>query len=280
MSDRTGTEIELVDPSFLADVIEEDNSFAGTEQYHSVSLMKIIQGQTNDDLRTKFGVGTVLLLPSQAVVWRAGTEDKEASPSFKFVPLFFFAEFCKWTDRKDKEAERMVIARSFDPEGEIAARANDFERRFEMYPGHEDKPPQKQMFYRYVHHLRFVGIIYGDHPLSGALTTLSFQRGEYRRGEALIEALKMRRVEINGQKFRLPMWSQVLECSCSERNGEEGDWWGIDAVPCGVIDPQDKDHLREQHLQLADLHRQQLIRVEEDQDKVEDEGAVKGSDDF
>lgn len=282
-SSRTDTAIEKVNPSFLAQYEAEDKSLAGTEEYRVIPRIKIIQGMTNKDLRDKFGEGVAIVRPGDLVLCTPQKTGEQAIPenSFLFVPLLFFPEFCKWSDPRDKDGP-MIRARSFDRASDLRRRADDPEKRFELYPG-EDAKKDKPRRFRFVHHLRFPGVVYGNHPLAGTAIVLSFERGEYNNGVNFISSARMRRQKIlvdNEERMvKVPLWAQVWKFTPGWRpRSEGGGWWGFNYLPPdekvdgfgSLITESEAGEFNKLHMELSELYDQQRLHVEE-VDSVEEE---------
>jgi hypothetical protein len=293
MADRNDTAIKKVDPGFLAQYAEAPTGMEAMDEYRVLPRLKLIQGMTAKELKDRFGEGTALVRPGDLVLAKPDEEGPEGS--FCFVPLMFFAEFCKWSDLKDNESPN-VIERSFDVQSELKAKADDAEQRFEVYEGDENKNEKQQRKYRYVHHLRFPGIIYGDHPLSGTVAVLSFERGEFMNGKNFINAVKMRKqkIDVEGEGARMitvPLWCQVWAFSIGWRPREEGGgWWGFDFAPpdpdkhgCGgLIDSDEAESFQAMFEEYSELHRQDRLRVDDDDAEggATDEDAVAATSKF
>ena len=270
MSKRTETSIQKiggVDPSFLVPHIEDDDSLDSMQQYRILPRIKIVLGSSSADLKSQFGEGVALIRPGDAVVCGKGELD-----SFLFNPQFFYVEWCKWADLKDKDSP-MILERSFDPDSDLAKCAADPERRFEVYEGQESKG-DKAMKYRYVQHFRFPGAIYGtEHPLGGTSFSMSFERGEFYQGSNFISAIQLRTfVGSNGIPQRLPLWSQVWEFKVSLRERGGYNWYGFDFQPpeVPIIQPHEKDAALAAYEALKEAHaKKRLLTEEPDQDDTQ-----------
>ena len=261
-----------IDPSFLAQYVEEDHSLDGMAEYRVLSMLRIIQNTSKKELKKTFGEGSAIIRPGDALVWADGDDP------FLFVPQYFFVEFCKWSDLNDKDS-RNVLERTFNPLSGLAKRSRDPDLRFEPYDGHEDRPDQDQWKYRYVEHLRFPGMIYGEHPLAGTPTTLSFERGEFGQGKNFISAIKLRkqRVEIDGadRNVPVPLWSQVWSLKVGHREVGSKQWFGFDFVPAEIplIGATEHQDMHQSHLELKKDHDQRRLLVD-DEDITEDDAAT------
>jgi len=270
------TKVNGIDPALLASYIEEDASLVGMEQYRIVPRLKVIQSMTSNDLKQKFGEGSLIVRPGDIEVW-----NKDSDP-VSFVPLFFCTEFCKWADLADK-GSRAMVERSYDPTSHVAKAARDEDLRYEEYPDQEKKKDKDKWYFRYVEHLRFLGIIVGDHELSGQYVTLSFERGEFGQGKNFISAVMMRKIKIeteNGSSsMKAPLWTQVWDLSVGFRDQGDKKWYGIDYAPAeeSTIPFEDFEQFKSYHEELKELFDKQRLLV--DDDEVES-GTAGDSTDF
>jgi hypothetical protein len=274
MAKRTDTEITKVEGNagFLAQY-QDDKSLQSMKQHMIVPRLKLIQAMTDAKLKERFGEGACIITPGEALV--CGTEDA----GFDFVPLFFFSEYCKWSDLKDKESPS-IMERSFDPTSDIAKRAANADTRDEVYEGDENKPPKQQRFYRYVHHFCWAGVIYGDHPLADTAVVLSMERGEYGNGRAFITSQQMRRQTLDdGSRVQVPLWAQVWKLVPASRTGEQGNWFGFNFEGNGVISEVHAADFRARHLDLERAHEENRLRVDRSEDGLDDEPTDSGESD-
>lgn len=229
-------------PSWLADVARSDESLSQVKKYRRLGRLKIVQGNSpSAKARIKqFGEGAVITQPGESLV----AKPKEP---FCFVPLFMFTEFCQWKDRDDESKDvPMIVERTFDELSRVAQCARDKNRRREYYGPTDAEHPGGKYQYRYVEHLCFPGIVYSG-PLAGTPVTISFEKGEFMRGNDWCSAIMLRRV---GDAIA-PLWTQVWELRSGD--GEDGhrnpqyEWWGFNySTPdlTAVPDPADPDRDR------------------------------------
>lgn len=265
--DRTKPDTEImrlngVDASFLATEMEDDVSLETLAKYVVLPRLKIIQSQSKKELRDQHGEGSAVIMPGDVVI------HKLKDPMFHFVPLFFLVEWAKWRDINDTETPA-VVERSFEPTSDLAKRAQDEKLRFEKYVGDTSDDPKR---WRYVEHLRFVGILYGDQAHAGTAVVLSFERGEYFQGTNFISAIRMRKVQTGNDAFkRIPLWAQVWKFKVMLRSRANREWYGFDFEPgdTPIIEPRYKDEFFAEHKRLKEAHDGKLIRVEEAEDETE-----------
>lgn len=249
--------------SWLQHYQEEDRSLDALQAHVVVPRLKLIQGLTEKGLKDEFGEGSCIIRPGDALI-------VSKDESFMFVPLFFFVEYCKWADRKDK-TNPMIMARSFDPTSDIAKRSQSMDLRFEIYQEDASVKPDKQRRFRYVEHYNFVGRIYGEHDLSGTEVTLSFSKGEHGQGKSFITACSLRKVEVEGEdgravRVRCPLWSQVWALTPALRERAENQWYGLDftAGEPTVIREEDGDAFRQRALELQEAYDQRRLLIDGD----------------
>lgn len=239
--------VQKVEPTFLTQYLDEDTSTDALNEYRVLTRVKVLQALSDTELKEEFGEGGVILSPGNALVAPKGE-------AFEFVPLFFFAEFCLWSDRDDPGTPA-ILERSFDPSSEICKKARDPNSRVEAY-GDND-----QFERRYVEHLNFAGVIYGEHPLANTPCVLSFSRGEFGQGSNFISAIKLRKVA--GRQA--PIWSQVWSFSSAFRDlGPKKRWFGLDFASPGqpYIDEKDAEDFHNLYLGLKEDHEKARLVVD------------------
>ena len=231
MTDRNETNVVPVAPdapSWLDQVPENDTSTEGMAEYRILSRLKIVQAQTDKMLRDKHGIGSIILHPADVLV--AGLNQP-----FNITPLYFWTEYAKWRDLRDKEIPaRLEVTR--DKASDLARRAKDRDLRFETYAGDEGLPPKDQRTFRYVEHLNFAVVINDlSHPNHGEICSLSYERGSFFTGKKFISSIMAQRP--NG--VSAPLYAQIWKMGVVEVNGKEGDYHVLDFEPL----PQDERYV-------------------------------------
>lgn len=283
MEDRTKNDIEKVNPNpgFLSKYIKKDDSLNALKEHRTVPRFKIIQPTTDQELAKQFGVGSCIVRPGDTLV----SQFEGNLKTFQFVPLFFVCEWAKWRDLKGTGP--MILERSADVGSDLARRSKSASLRKELYPGQEHIEDEKaKMYFSYVEHLRFIGVIYGDHPLAGTPVTLSFERGEWRQGKNFISAISMRRVVIDGVSEEVPLWSQVWDLTTVFHNPEASKkWYGFKFSPAtpNIITEDEASTFEALHEEFKELAAKQQLTVQDDGDgrlSKKAEGEVPQSDEF
>jgi len=280
--DRTQNDIEKVNtnPGYLAQYVEQDDSLDVLKEHRTVPRFKIIQPTTDQELAKQFGVGSCIVRPGDTLV----SQFEGDLTTFQFVPLFFVCEWAKWRDLKGTGP--MILERSNDPGGDLARRSKSAELRMELYPGQEHIEDEKlKMYFKFVEHLRFIGVIYGDHPLAGTPVTLSFERGEWRQGKNFISAISMRREIIKGKATPVPLWAQVWNLRTQFHNPDQTKkWYGFhfSAADPSIITNEEAPVFKVLHEEFKDLAKKQQLIVQEVDDKAppQAEGEVNQSSEF
>jgi hypothetical protein len=177
----------------------------------------------------------------------------------------------------------MILERSVDPGSELARKSASADLRKELYPGHDVMPEDQRMYYSYVEHLRFIGVIYGDHPLAGTPVTMSFERGEWRQGKNFISAVSLRREIVNSESKEVPLWAQVWKFAIVYHTPtQDKKWYGFsfEAAEPNLVAPEDAETMRLLHEQYKDLAAKQQLTVQDDEQTSPDKAAVKANEDF
>lgn len=286
-SDRTQNDIEKVNtnPGYLSQYTEQDDSLDALKEHRTVPRFKIIQPTTDAELTEQFGVGSCIVRPGDTLVSQFKlNQDGSGLTSFHFVPLFFVCEWAKWRDLKGTGP--MILERSSDPGSDVARRSKSAELRSELYPGQEHIDDEKsKMYFKYVEHLRFIGVIYGDHPLAGTPVTLSFERGEWRQGKNFISAISMRRETINGKSTQVPLWAQVWELKTTFHAPDQTKkWYGFQflAATPSIITNEEAPVFKDLHEEFKELAAKQQLTVQDEGDSAppKAEGDVPQSSEF
>lgn len=270
------TEVARIEaPAGLAALAANDSSTETLAKYRILPRLTIVQGSSAVELKEKFGEGATILQPGQLPVM-----SKEES--MRFHPLFFFAEYCLWSDIRDKSSAR-IVNRTFDPGSDLARRCRAKELRTEKYDG---GPADKPFMRRYVEHLCFPGLLYkGDSQLNMEAVVLGFSRGEYLNGQNFSGAILRRRLRPDDVK-PAPLWMQVWELKTGRRNRNDYNWWGFNySVPStselAWVSVEAAPAMRALHEELKDQHAKKLIIVERespDDDSGEPEEAAHAPD--
>lgn len=244
-------------PDFLRDHMESDTTIADMAEYRVLPRFKVIQSTSASELLKVFDAGDLILSPGNAMVSKVNKKEQVSEP-FLFVPVFFFVEFCKWSDLKDTESP-VIMVRSFDPSSEVAKFSRDPNKRFEKYK-------EDSYVARYAEHLNFAGFIYGEHGLSMETAVMGFSRGEFTNGRNFISAISIRKA---------PLWSQVWSFQTGFRErGADRKWWGVDFSTdedTSFITDDEVEFFKEQHAELKDLHAKAKLVVDHSDSSARDD---------
>lgn len=267
-----------VNPDYLAQYVEQDTSLDALKEHRVVPRFKIIQATTDDELKKNFGEGSIIVRPGDALICKYGEEPS----SFQFVPLFFFLEWAKW--RSLKGTGPMILDRTHDKSHEIAVKSRSVETRKELYPGQENFEDADKLYSAYVEHIRFIGVIYGSHPLVGIPVTLSFERGEWGQGKNFISAVSLRRQIVNNESIPVPLWAQVWNLSSIYHKPDATrKWYGFkfEAAEPAIIQSDEAEAMKALHSEFAELFKKQRLMVQDDEtESTEKSGEVKATSEF
>ena len=252
-------------PSWLLDAAKDDQSLVGTAKLKLLARMKRVQdqGKKGKELCARHGVGSLLIMPDEICL-------AKSTEVVQFVPLYFFEEFTSQGNIKDKGG-KFIREQTFDMKSDLAAAAQDPERRTFQYQGGDGSNYEG----RNVHHLCFFSVIYGNHPARGSIFVLSFEKGEFTAGQKFISQLHARRAGASP----MPLWSQVWGLTPIHRS-REFEWEGADTVPVEGLMHIAEDEVASfklMHETAKADHAAKAFRVQRD-DEGEDGADTSGDD--
>lgn len=234
----------------VPDFMREDRQL-GTEDMTKFIIpprLVIVQPLSNAPL-DKYAPGTPVIMPSEVAI---GTFDKAdmclAEPMIG-IPVFFFPEWTIDNPHKLKKQLGAIRDRTFDPESELALRAQNPKLR--EFPCPED-PNEKC---KYVTRLHF--IVYMLSAQIPEPVIITFKSAEMRSGMALNSLIKARKAPIFGCKFAFDI---------GFRSNDKGKWYGIDCsnppenIGGWVDNSELYQTLKEEHLKFKAAHESKLIQ--------------------
>jgi len=256
MSERNDTPSEIQkigeEYSWLAE--ETDESFEGMREYVIVPQIAIVQGQSEPALKDDLGEGAAFLRQGSLPIAGPGEP-------FLAVPIFFFTEFGKISDRKDTKSP-MFLESSFDKTGELAALCRNKATREESYGEDGEYTAKNQEI------LNFACILYGETEQAGTPFILSYRSGSFFTGQQLVTAAQMRKLRISPEKVvPLPLWSQVWEFHTARTTRDGNTWWvfehGIPQMPGGaIIRPGERNFFEEKFQDARKSFKEKAFRVQ------------------
>jgi len=229
-------------------------------RYIVLPRVKVVQRQSSSEILRDHDPGDVIVVPQTFLI--ASVEmDGDGRPlnhgePFRFVPLFFYAEWCTWNPYELKGSLPAIRERSLDPASALAEKARTPSKRFEPCP---ESASGKQC--QNVEHLNFVISLVGDNPLAGTPLVISFCRAEHYAGSTFAALIKMRKAPLFGCQF---------EAATRHRTNAKGNWFGIDVsnpakesgVAFFVEDQETFERYRSLHDELKQAHRDMAICVD------------------
>lgn len=249
-------------PAEIMDLIGgESSGFEDIQEYITLPFIKIIQGQTSEEIQEIVGnAGSVGAIPGPIPIAKKGK-------TFEVIPVFFWNSFHTWSDLKDKESP-MFLDSSLDGNSELAkkAKSKDPEQRSETY-GERD-----QFTMLHCHHFNFASIIFAE-EIQGLAATITFCKGEWSRGRRWMNQMYN---TFKGSK-RVPLYLQRWEFGTSLRDrGPDKKWWGFDMVPAEekiVSDVELANMLIGQHHELRKAHIERRLAVQVDDETGDSDGS-------
>lgn len=216
----SGVGIEAQRPDFLtpAGLGEDvDSSMSALGAFVRPPRIKVIQGQAKKPFNELFKPGDLCAVPMMRPIFR-GFESRGANVAFHFVPVFFYPEWVSWNPYGTDLPP--VIARSFDPQSDIAMKSRNPGQRKEPCKERPTLPDGKPAFINHLEHLNFVIMILGDNEMAGLPIVLTFASGEHRAGTNFASLIKQRKSRyLHGLQFAARV---------GQRENKTGSWYGID----------------------------------------------------
>ena len=249
---KVSPQLPVAVPDFMKD--EEILGLDALKQFVVPPFIKIVQKQAGDELLQSFGIGDVILSPTNAIIAEMPRDNKgrpldDAKASFKIVPIFAYPEWLTWNPIELKGTESSIRYRTLDPSDPIATKARAPALRTEPYPG------RPELKIRHVEHINFVVILY-DHPLGTEPCILSFSRGEWKSGSKFAGLIKMRKASIFGC---------VFEAVLGHRKNDKGDWWGFNICNPEEGSPwvkkEEYEAFKTIHEEFVKLHAESKLRA-------------------
>ena len=276
---QQGTELATLQVPDWMVTKKEDSGIELMGRYVSPPRLKIVQGQSKQDLKQEFGESAIIMAPENRLVVGPITKDSPINPAsgkreggkIRCVPLFFFPEFLL-TNPLGVPGLSFIRERTQDPESKIA-RLCVGRKEGREFPCPED--PSKMC--KYSESLNFIVAIWepGDFPEPALIT---FRAGSWIEGANWCKILKMM-----NQK-QLPMYSQVFEINVGPRNKDQFDYYAFNVrsalqpngLPELVCNPAYADggqawfeHAQALHREFKQNHSDKVLQV-----AVDDEEAV------
>lgn len=268
-------------PEHLRPKAGETTGLEGASNILVPPRLKVIQKQSASELLAQFDPGTVVAMPQKAIIApmvkdKITNRNTETGARFYFVPLFQFSEFCLWEPNGVKPC---IVDRSFDPRSKLAFQAR--ERATMPHPSLKG-PDGQPLLRKFVEHLNFIVLLLRNGDFESLPVTISFQRGEYRSGQAFLTLATMRKTFLYGCRF-----AASVHGPSSGRKNAQGEWYGIDVENPGVEDNLDPlvrevekfNQYRDMATYLQTKHAEGNIQVDHDDD-TEEAGRGESSKDF
>lgn len=270
-TDITKVSPDLSLPTFMEE--EELTSLDTLKQYIVPPFIKVVQKQASDELLKSFGVGDVILSPTNAIIAEMPRDTKGrpldgARSSFLVVPIFFYPEWITWNPIELRGSEPSIRYRTIDSNDPIVAKSRNPALREESHPSN---PTLK---IRHCEHLNFVVVLY-KHPLGGESVILSFARSLWKSGSKFASQLKMRKA---------PIFGCVFEVVVTPMHNQFGDWFGFNTCNPGEGSPwvtqEEYEVFKTTNAEFTKYHQEARIQAQYDDTLPEDEAAAGANKEF
>ena len=268
----------------VPDWILAEKEDLGTElmgRYISLPRLKIVQGQSKQELKREFGESSVIMTPDNKLVTGPLDKNSPVNPKtgqpetekIRLVPLFFYPEFLLTNPIKIATLP-FIRERSTDDQSAIARRCRGpKEGRTFVCPD----DPSGQLLCTYSEALNFiVALWHGEEGQFPDPCLISFRMGSWVEGANWCKVLK------SMEQQRIPMYGQVFELNVSPRKKDQFDYYGFNVRsalrPNGlaefVANPDLPDggqgwfqYAKELHRTLKEQHSENLLRANYDDEE-------------
>lgn len=251
-------------PEFMLGLPKEELGTELMKQYVSPPRMKIVQGQSQQELKRLFPESSVVITPEMigvtgAIDFRNGQEE---SDFIRVVPVFFYTEYCLFNPMGVKPYCR---ERSIDAQSKLAIRCKgQIDKRSMPCPEDLSKLCKYQEVFNFILYV-WNPDVYKDPVL------LSLKSSDFVCGKEWCRLACIPR--------GVPCYGQVFELNCSPRKKDDNNWYGWNVrhaiTEQGMIEfvrnEEWFNHLREVHAQFVDNYRADELRANYDDELPADD---------
>lgn len=233
-------------------------------QYIRPPFIKIVQGSSDKELKEQFPEKSVILAPGN---------DLLAAPDeiIRFTPILFFREFLVINPLEWRGQEKMIHARTFDPNSDIAKRAFDPNRRNEQLFNTDGSPilVKGKPIYRSYQDTRTYLVLVHWPRNPGTVCAMTFARAELQTADRLASLIGGRQADI---------FAGIFEASVGIHKNPQHDWYGFnmdnpsDGSPW-VTEAEHAEYSRMHDLLYKALQERRII-VDETGGKVEGQAST------
>lgn len=135
------------------------------------------------------------------------------------VPLIFWLEWIKWNPKKGVPKDQMILARSNDPQSDLAKIAE----RYETYKdaNGNDRPVVTE-YYNFI-----VSVVEGDDTAAdySNLFVLNFSKTNHRTGKSWLNKLAKSKIRTADGFIRAPIWANQWELFATQEKKDEHTYW-------------------------------------------------------
>ena len=245
-------------PEYMQGVADTEMGIDVLKQYVQPPRFKVIQKSSNADLLSQFSEGDLIVMPDLTLfkqMQKEGTQKKDwLGDTFRFTPVFFFAEWVIWNPIQMKGSLPAIRERTLDPRSDIAMRSRTKDLRQAVCPENSN------FKLKYSEHLNFMVALH-DGPYAGTGIAMTFASGSHKHGVRLCNLIQMRKA---------PIYGCVFQAQVRWEENQMGDWWSIVAEnPALESGPQwvpaeEFETFKSLHLELKEMHEKLLIDYTDD----------------
>jgi hypothetical protein len=251
-------------PDFMQNIPKEELGTELMKQYISPPRLKIVQGQSGQELKREFGESAVVVIPNNVLITPPIDFKNKAEHSefIRIIPIFFYPEFC---DFNPMGVTPYCIERSTNPQSQLGLKCRgQFDKRKRLV----DPDDAQKGVKTYMEVLNFICAIW--HPTHFTDPVMvSMKSTDFTTGRNWCKLAAIPR--------GVPCYGQVFELSCSPRKKDKNEWYGWDirhaATPEGMIEfVQDVDwfkHLRMLHLEYKAGFEEGLLQANYEDDPAD-----------
>lgn len=249
-------------PAFLQKDAEDRIGVDQTSKYQTINRIAIVQAQSGKQRKEEFGEGAFAMFPDGLLV-------AEPGEAFVAIPLFFFADWSKWSDYNDDDSQT-IIESTIDESHDIARRSKNKATRTEPYG------PENKFNYSYVESLN-VAVMVDSGPAKGEIAMISLNKSDHFIGRQIASMI---------QRSGTDIFARRIEFSTVDRNDGKNDWYGFK-----INNPSEEDGgawiaedqyepLKAMHLETKAAYDANMIVINRDEETGVGGGADGGDDDL
>lgn len=176
-------------------------------EYMVIPRFRVIQKQSDTTAIETYGMGTFIISPNGVTLCKK-------DESVRVVPLYFYPEWCTFSDIKLKGQAPFIRFSTRDPKSPLVLKCRDPKLRV------EPDPENAGMVLKHMEQLNFVCKVV-DHEGFSDIAVLTFSGSGHTDGRRFNNLIRARGASI---------FAGVYELNVGPRKNNKGDWFGIAAT--------------------------------------------------